>query len=56
MSFQVIGNSLKEGFSAKVAAKHSDNGASLQITDVVEDLVDVERISNGHLDRVRCTQ
>lgn len=56
MSFQVASHSFKESFPAEMTAKHSDDGASLQIADVVENLVDFKRILDGHFDGVRRTQ
>lgn len=56
MSFQVASNTLKECFPSEVTAKHADDGAPLQITDVIKDLIDFKCIFDGHFDRVRRTQ
>ena len=41
MGFQIVGNSLEKDFHAEMSAEHTNDGATLQITDMIEDLLDV---------------
>jgi hypothetical protein len=52
---QVVGNTLQEDLLAEVGAQHANNGASLEIANVVKDLVDLETIVHGNLDGMRCS-
>lgn len=56
MRLEVVSHSAKEGLSAKVDTKHADNGASLQVTDVIKDLIYLQGVSDGHLNGVRSTE
>lgn len=56
MSLEVVGNTLQEDLLAKMSAQHADDGASLQVTNVVEDLVDLETIVYWYLDGMRSTE
>lgn len=53
MRLKVVRNSTQESLSTEVDAQHANDGASLQIADMVENLVDFEGVPNGNLDRVR---
>lgn len=52
MRFEIMGNAAKEGFLTKVTAQHPNHGTSLEIADVVENLVNLEGIPYGHLNGV----
>jgi hypothetical protein len=56
VSLEVVGNTLEEDLLAKVSAQHADDRATLEVTDVVEDLVDLETIVDRNLNGVRCAQ
>lgn len=56
MGLQVLGNTAKEGLLPKVAAQHSDDGATLKVTDVVEDLIHFESVLHGDFNWMRCAQ
>lgn len=56
MGLEVISHSAKEGLSAKVNAEHTNDRATLQVTDVIKDLVHLKSIADGHLNRVRGTE
>ena len=56
VGLEVVSHTAKEGLSAKVDAEHADDRATLQITDVIENLVHLESIADGHLNRVRSTE
>lgn len=56
MGLEVLGNTLEENLLAKVAAQHTNDGASLQITDVVEDLVNFKGVSYRNFDGMGCTE
>jgi hypothetical protein len=56
MRFEVVGDTLKEDLLAEVRAQHANDGASLEVTDVVEDLVDLKTIVDGDFDGVRRAQ
>lgn len=53
MLLQVACNSLEERFVAQVITKHSNDGAAFEITDMVEDLIDLESIPNRDFNRMR---
>lgn len=52
MRFEIIRNSTQESLSAEVDTQHANDRAPLQVADMVENLVDFERIPNGNFDRV----
>jgi hypothetical protein len=52
MPFQVQCNTVQEGFISDVVAKHSNDGASLEITDMVKYLIDLKSIPNRYFDWV----
>lgn len=56
MRLEVVSHSTKEGLTAKVDTEHADDRASLEVTDVIKDLVHFESISDGHLNGVRSTE
>lgn len=56
MRLEVIGNSPEEGLSTKVNTQHADNRASFQVADMVEDLIHLEGISDGHFNGVGRSQ
>ena len=56
MSFQVLGNSLEKNLHAEMSAEHTNDRATLQITDVIEDLLDIQRVFNRDLDRMRSSK
>jgi hypothetical protein len=41
MGFEITSDTTKEGFLAKVAAEHSNHRASLEIADMIKDLVNL---------------
>jgi hypothetical protein len=41
---EVVGNSVEEGLNTKVVTEHADGSGSLQVTDVVEDLVNLQGV------------
>lgn len=49
---QVLRNTKKEGLSTKVGTQHANDGASLQVADVVKNLIDLEGIPDGHFNGV----
>lgn len=56
MRLEVVSNSPEEGLSTKVNTQHSDDRASFQVADMVEYLVHLEGISNGHFNGVGRSQ
>jgi hypothetical protein len=56
VGLEVVSHSTKEGLTAKVDAEHADDRATLQVTDVIKDLVHLKSIADGHLNRVRSTE
>lgn len=44
MRLEVVGDTIQEGLNTKVAAEHADGTTALEVTDVVEDLVDLKRV------------
>ena len=56
MGFKIVGDSTEERFFAEVVAQHSDDGATLKIANMVEDLVNLERVFHWNFNRMRCTQ
>ena len=56
MRFQISSNPAKECFTAEVAAQHSDHRAPLEITDMVENLINLKGIPYRHLNGMRCAK
>lgn len=56
MGFKIVGHTTKECLAAKVLTQHSDHRTSFEITDMVENLINLKGILNGHLDWMGCTQ
>lgn len=56
VGLEVVSDTAKEGLAAKVDAEHADDRATLQVTDVIKDLVYLESIADGHLNGVRSTE
>jgi hypothetical protein len=52
MRLKVVRNSSQESLSTKVNTQHANDGASFQVADMVENLVDFEGIPNGNFDGV----
>ncbi|GJC83687.1 hypothetical protein ColLi_06525 [Colletotrichum liriopes] len=52
VGLEVVGHALEEGVDAEVVGEHADRRAALEVADVVEDLVDVEGVLDGHVDGV----
>ena len=55
MGLEVVANATEKRFLTKMAAQHANNGASLEIADVVEDLIHFQRVSHRNLNWMRCT-
>ena len=53
MSFQIVRYALDKSILAEMTAEHANDGAALQVADVVENLVHIEGISHGNFNRVR---
>lgn len=53
MGLEVVGNTLEEDLLTEVSAQHADDGGSLQVRDMVEDLVDLETVVYGYFDGMR---
>lgn len=56
VGLEVIGNTTKESLLTEMNTQHADDRASLQVTNVIENLIDFEGVPNGHLDGVRSSQ
>lgn len=56
MRLEVISDTSKECFTTKVNTQHADNRASFKIADMIEDLIHLQCISNGDLNRVGCPE
>jgi len=56
MRFEVVCHTLQEDLLAKVRAQHADDRATLQVADVVEDLIDFEAVIDRDFYRVRESQ
>lgn len=52
VSLEVVGDALEESLYAEVVGNHANGGAALEVADMVKDLVDVEGIADGDVDRV----
>lgn len=52
MLLQVCSNTLQEGFIPQVVAEHSNDGAPLEITDMVENLIDLKSVPNWYFNRM----
>ena len=52
MRFEIVRNSTQESLPAEMNTKHANDRASLQVADMVENLVDFEGVPNGNFDRV----
>lgn len=50
MLLQICCNTLQEGLIAQVVAKHSYDGTSFEITDMVKDLIDLVSIPDRYFD------
>lgn len=55
VSLEVVGDTLEERLNTEMAGKHADSRASLEVADVVKDLVHVESVTDGHVDGVTGT-
>lgn len=53
MCLEVVGYTLEEDLLAQVCAQHANDGTSLEITDVVENLVNLESIEDRDLNGMR---
>ena len=53
MLLQVVGYAEEECLVAKVRAQHANDGATLEVGDVIKDLVDLEGIADGNFNRMR---
>ena len=56
MSLQVISYTLQEDLFAEMSAQHADDRAALQVTDVIEDLVNLKAVVDRYFDWVGGTQ
>ena len=56
MRLEIGGHTPEESFLAKVNAQHSNDRASFQIADVIEDLINLKSVPNGYLDGVGCSK
>lgn len=56
MRLEIIGNTLEEDLLAQVCAQHANDRTTFKVTDVVEDLIDLQTIENGDLDGVGGSQ
>lgn len=52
IGLEVVGDTLEESLDAKVVGKHANARASLEVTDAVENLVDVKGVTDGNMNRV----
>ena len=55
VGLEVLGNSLEESLLAQVVGQHADRRASLEVANVVEDLVDVQGVTDGDVNGVTGT-
>ena len=55
IGLEVLGNSFEESLLAQVVGQHADSRASLEIANVVEDLVDVKSVPDGDVNGVTGT-
>lgn len=56
MLLQVVGHTTEKGLPTKMIAQHTNYRASLQIADMVKNLVYFESVPYGNFNRVRCAQ
>ena len=56
MSLEVVGNTLQKDLLAQMSAQHTDNRGSLQVGDVVEDLVNLKTVVYRYFDGMRCSE
>jgi hypothetical protein len=56
VGFEVVRNSPQESLSTKVDAKHANDRTSLQVANMVEDLIDLESVLDGNFDGVGSAQ
>ena len=50
MSLQVVGYTLEEYLLAEMSTQHANDGTALQVTDVIEDLVNFKAIVDRYFD------
>lgn len=56
MSLKITCYAAKEGLSAKMIAKHSNHRTPLEVADMIEDLINLKRISDGNFNWMRRAQ
>lgn len=56
MGLEIVRNSPQESFSAKVSAEHANDRASLEVANMVEDLINLESVLDGDFNRVGSAQ
>lgn len=56
MRLQIVGNTAQEGLLTQVAAEHANHGTSLQVADMIENLVYFKSVSHRDFDGVRGSQ
>lgn len=53
MALEVEGNTLEESFDTKVGGQHANHGTTLEVADLVENLVHIKSVANLDLNGVR---
>lgn len=56
MRFQIIRHTTQESIDPELCTQHSNDRATLQVRDVIKDLVDIQRILDRNFNRMRCTK
>lgn len=56
MRLEVCSHSTKEGFAAEMVTQHPDDRTSLEVANVIKDLVHFQGVLDGNFDRMRGTQ
>lgn len=52
VSLEVVGDTLEESLNTEMAGKHADSRASLEVADVIKDLVHIKSVTDRHVDGV----